>query len=151
MNLLLAIYLDRIQYKDSILCGFCCITFTEYMLARKISLDYTNLTSFKINMSSIEFNLNKIGETKNYLLEEIKHNNLMSEKYNKTCEYLNYVELLLILASTTTSCISISAIASLICDPVGIMSSAVGTKLVQSLQELNSKNKLQRERRSMVK
>ena len=75
----------------------------------------------------------------------------MSEKYNKTCEYLNYVELLLILASTTTSCISISAIASLICDPVGIMSSAVGTKLVQSLQELNSKNKLQRERRSMVK
>ena len=41
------------------------------MLAIKISLDYTNLTSFKINMSNIEFDLNKTGETKNYLLEEI--------------------------------------------------------------------------------
>ena len=33
----------------------------------------------------------------------------MNEKYKKTCEYLNYVEHLLILASTVTGCISISA------------------------------------------
>ena len=40
--------------------------------------------------ASLEFRLRKIDETRNYLLEEIKHN-LMSEKYKKTCKYLNYL------------------------------------------------------------
>ena len=53
----------------------------------------------------------------------------MSQKYKKTCNYLNYVEHLLILASTTTGCVSISAFASLGCVPVGITSSAVGIKI----------------------
>ena len=30
---------------------------------------------------SLECRLRKIDETRNYLLDEIKHNNLMSEKY----------------------------------------------------------------------
>ena len=42
--------------------------------------------------------------------------------------YLNYVEDLLILVSTVTNCVSISALASLVCAPIGIMSSAVGIK-----------------------
>ena len=64
-------------------------------------------------MSSHEFRLKKkIDETINYLLGEIRHNDLMSEKYKKTCKYLNYVEHLLILASTVNSCVSISAFAS---------------------------------------
>ena len=33
----------------------------------------------------------------------------MSEKHKKTCKYLNYVEDLLILASTVVGCVSISA------------------------------------------
>ena len=53
----------------------------------------------------------------------------MSEKYKKTCKYLNYVEHLLILVSTIICCVSISAFASLVCVPVGITSSAVGTKI----------------------
>ena len=53
-------------------------------------------------MSSLEFRLKKIDETGNYLLEEIKHNDLMREKYKKTCTYLNYVEHFLNLASTVT-------------------------------------------------
>ena len=53
----------------------------------------------------------------------------MSEKYKKTCKYLNYVEHLLILASTVTGCVSISAFASLVCVPVGVMSYAVGMKI----------------------
>ena len=40
-------------------------------------------------MSSIEFRLKKIDETRNYLLEEIKHNDLMSEKCKNTCKYAN--------------------------------------------------------------
>ena len=31
--------------------------------------------------TSLEFRLTKIDETKNYLVEEIKHNYLISEKY----------------------------------------------------------------------
>ena len=56
----------------------------------------------------------------------------MSEKYQKTCKYSckhsNYVEHLVILAATVTSCVSISAFSSLICVPVGIMSFSVRTK-----------------------
>ena len=72
--------------------------------------------------ASLEFRLIKIDETRNYLLYEIKHNDLISEKY----KYLNYVEHLLILFSVVTGCVSISAFASLVCLPVGITSSAVG-------------------------
>ena len=50
-------------------------------------------------MSIRVFKLKKIDETRNCLLEEINHDNLMSEKYKKTCKYLNYVEHLLILVS----------------------------------------------------
>ena len=75
---------------------------------------------------SLEFRLKKNDETRNYLLDELKHNNLMSEQYKKTSYYLNYVENLLILASTVTGCISISAFASLVCVPVSITSSALG-------------------------
>ena len=52
----------------------------------------------------------------------------MSESYKKTYKYLNYTKLLLILISAITSCVSISAFASLVCVPVGAASSAVGIK-----------------------
>ena len=52
--------------------------------------------------ASLEFKSRKIDETRNYLLDEIKHNDLMSGKYKKTCRYLNYVEHLLISAWTVT-------------------------------------------------
>ena len=55
--------------------------------------------------ASLEFRLRKIDETRNYLLDEIKHNVLMSEKYKKTCKYLNHVEHLLILPSAVTACV----------------------------------------------
>ena len=76
--------------------------------------------------ATVEFRFEKIDETRSYLLEEINHNGLMFEKCKKTCKYLNYVEQLLILVSTVTGCVSISAFASLVSAPVGIRSSAVG-------------------------
>ena len=78
---------------------------------------------------SLEFRLRKIDETRNYLLDKIKHNYLMIEKYKKTCKYLHYVELLVILSSTVTSCVSVSAFALLVCVPVGVTSSAVRIKI----------------------
>ena len=53
----------------------------------------------------------------------------MSEKYKKTCKYSNYVEHLLILASTSTGCVSVSAFTLLVAIPVVITSSAVGLKI----------------------
>ena len=81
-------------------------------------------------MPSIKFRLKKKIEKRNYLLDEIiNHNDLVSEKYEKKCKYLNHVEDLLILVSTVTGCVSISAFASFLCVPVYITSSALGIKM----------------------
>ena len=64
----------------------------------------------------------------------------MSEKYKKACKYLNYVEHVDILALTVTGCISFSAFASLVAILVGITSSAVGIKKLNTIQVLISKH-----------
>ena len=46
----------RIQYDDSIICGFYCIAFIEHMIAGKTLPDYINLFSpneYKINYNII--------------------------------------------------------------------------------------------------
>ena len=78
---------------------------------------------------SQEFRLKNIDERRNYFLEEIKQNELMSKKHKKVCTTLNYIEHFLVLASAITGCISISAFASLIGIPIGVRSSAIGLKL----------------------
>ena len=80
------------------------------------------------NMSQ-EFRLKNIDETRKYSLEEIEQNELMSRKHKKVFITLNYIEHFLILASAITSCISISAFASLIGTPIGITNSAIGLKI----------------------
>ena len=82
--------------------GFFCAAFLENMLAGKTLLDYNlfSLSDYKkndkkyisilnINMikeASLPFRLTQIDEIGNYLLDEIKHNDLISEKYKKTCK-----------------------------------------------------------------
>ena len=78
---------------------------------------------------SQEFRFKKTDETRNYFIEEIKQNELMSRKLKKVCTILNYIEHFVILASTITGCISISAFASLIGIPIGITSSAIELKI----------------------
>ena len=41
---------------------------------------------------SQEFRLKNIDETKNYFLEEIKQNELISGEYKKVCTTVNYIE-----------------------------------------------------------
>ena len=77
-----------------------------------------------VEKTSPEFRLRKIDEARN-LLVEIKHNDLINEKYKKICKYLDYVEQLPIVVSTVTGCVSISPFASLVFVPVGITSSAL--------------------------
>ena len=80
------------------------------------------------NMSQ-EFKLKNIDGTRNYFLEEIQQNELMSRKHKKICTTLSYIEHFLILASAITECISISAFASILGIPTGITSSALGLKI----------------------
>ena len=85
------------------------------MLKGRSFLDYTNLFSPKVKESlSREFKLKTVDETRNYLLEEIEQNELMSRKHKKMCTNLNYIEHFLILASRITGCISISAFVSML-------------------------------------
>ena len=75
-----------------------------------------------------EFRLKKIDEIRNYLIEEINQNKLMSKKHKKLCRILNYIDHSLIVISTIIGYVSISAFASLVSIPIGITSSAIGVK-----------------------
>ena len=78
---------------------------------------------------SQDFRLKNIHETRNYLLEEVELNQLKSKKRKKFGTTLNYIKYFLILASTITGCISISAFSSLLCILIGITSSTLGLKI----------------------
>ena len=81
----------------------------------------------KENISQ-EFRLKNDGETRNYFIKEVEKNQSMSKKHKKVSMTLNYIEHFLILASSVTGCISISAFASLLGIFIGISSSAIGLK-----------------------
>ena len=78
---------------------------------------------------SQELKVKNIDERRNYFLEEIEQNELMSRKHKRVCTILNYIEHFLTLASTITGCILISTFASLLGIPVGITSSPIGLKV----------------------
>ena len=61
-----------------------------------------------------EFRLKNMDKTRNYFVKEIEQNELISRKHKKVGTTLNYIEHFLILASTITDCVSISAFASLL-------------------------------------
>ena len=91
--------------------------------------------------------LKNINETKNYLIEEINRNKLMSKRHKKVSATLNYIEQFLILASTITGCVSIFSFASLVSIPKEITSSAIGLKIfvitagIKKYKSINKKKK----------
>ena len=76
---------------------------------------------------------------RNYLIEEINQNELISKKVKMICTTLNYIEHFLVVASTITGYVSISAFASLIGITMQTESSAIKINIAQKLQELKSK------------
>ena len=78
---------------------------------------------------SQEFRLKNVDKTKNYFVEEIEQDELISDKHKKFCITLNYIEHFLILVFVVTGCISISAFASSLGIPSGITSSVIGLKI----------------------
>ena len=78
---------------------------------------------------SQKFRLKNTDKTRNCLIEEIDRSELMCKKNKKFCTSLNYIKHFLILGSTITGCVSISAFPSLAGISVGITSSAAGLKI----------------------
>ena len=78
---------------------------------------------------SQEFRLKNIDETRNYLIEEIVRNELMSKKHKKVRVTQNYIEHFLILASTLNVYVFISFFSSLVGIKIGITSSTKGVKI----------------------
>ena len=88
------------------------------------------------NMSH-RFRLEKVHETRDYLFEKLNQNELMNQKQNKVFRTINYIEHFLILGTTITGCISISASASLVGIPVVITSSWIGLKICAKTEAIS--------------
>ena len=76
-----------------------------------------------------EFRLKNIDEKRNYLIQELIQNELMSKKHKNVYRVLNYIENLLILISTVNGCVFISVFASLVGIFTEITSSLIGFKI----------------------
>ena len=74
---------------------------------------------------SQEFRLKSLGEARNYLIEEINRNELISKSHKKVSRTLNYIEQFFILDSIITGCISVFTFSSLVGISIGITSSAI--------------------------
>ena len=75
-----------------------------------------------------ELRLQNIDELRNYLIEEMYRNELMTKKYKKICRVLNYIDHRLIVISTITGCVSVSTFSTLFGIPTGIARSTIGLK-----------------------
>ena len=101
---------------------------------------------------SQEFRLKNIDEIRNYFIEEINQNKLISKKHEKFCRVLNYIGHLLILVSTVTGRVSSSVFASLVKISVGIMSSPVGLKICVITSGIKKyKSIIKKKKNSMIK
>ena len=76
-----------------------------------------------------ELRLKNKDETRNYLIQEIDQNELISKNHKKVCTTLNYIERSLVLGSTITRCDFNSAFPSFVGNPIRITSSATRLKI----------------------
>ena len=118
------------QKNNSVICGYLCIAFIDFMLAGKKLTDYTNLFSpydFKKSNSvgaidrtdlseQAKFQLDKIGKIDNYFIEVINQIKSCSQKLSKYVTSFDYIDkiVLQVLKSFT----------SIIGAPVGISSAS---------------------------
>ena len=81
---------------------------------------YPNLNTTPSNDQQVR--LNKINETKDYFIAEIRERELISRNLSKYIAPFEYFDKSLIVSSKATSGISIASFATVIGAPVGIMS-----------------------------
>ena len=133
----------RTQAYDSIMCGYFCIGFIDFMLAGKKLTDYTNLffpydfknednmnewninEISKINLSKkTKFRLSEIIRIENYFYQEINQRESYSKKLNKYVTAYDYINKVLIVLSATSGGVSIISFTSIIGAPIGITSAS---------------------------
>ena len=97
-----------------------------------------------------EFWFKNTDEIRNYFLEEINQNELISKKHIKVCTTLTHITYFIVsttIASTNTGCTSISVFASLLGIPIGITSSPMGLRIcaiatgIKNCNSITKKNK----------
>ena len=156
----------RIQACDSIMCGYFCIEFINYMLKGKTLLDYTNLFSpndFKKNdellkeylrMNNIieltdvnKYRLDEINKIRDYFNNEIKERKDIIKKLNKYLVSFDYLDKIFITLSASFGTLSIASYASVVGIPAGITGASltlvftIGTGISKSLLKLTKKRK----------
>ena len=97
-----------------------------------------------LNLNNQQFRLNKINETENYFIAEIKEKELLSKRLNKYIASFDYLDKSLIVLSATSGSISITTVFG---TSVGIASTSLSltfllsTGLVKSLLKTTRNNK----------
>ena len=100
--------------------------------------------------------MKNVNDTRNYFLEQIEQNELMSKKHKKDCTTLNYIEECFVLASTIARCISVSAFVSFLAIPIGITSSTIGLKIsaiaagIKKCKSIIKKKKIKHHKKSTI-
>ena len=75
-------------------------------------------------------------ETRNDFIKEINQNELINKKHKKVCRILNYIEYLLILISTVSGCVFISAYYFLVGIPaIGLKISVITAGIVSIIKK----------------
>ena len=100
-------------------------------------------------LNNQQFRLNKINETKDYFIAEIKERELMSKRLSKYIACCDYFDKFLIVLSAASGSVSIASFATVIGTPVGIASAGLSltfslpTGLVKKLLKttINKKKK----------
>ena len=96
---------------------------------------------------SQEFRLRNIDKTRDYFIEVINQNDLMSKKSKKVFTALNYTVHLLVLASAVIGCVSISAFDFLVDIPISVESYAVKLKFCAITVEIKKYNSIIKKKR----
>ena len=90
------------------------------------SVDSIGCNSIEIsNLNNQQFRLNKINETKDYFIPEIKERKLMSNKLSKYIASFDYFDKSCFVLSAASGSISVVSFAIVIGTPIGITSASL--------------------------
>ena len=150
----------RIQAYDSIMCGYFCIEFINYMLKDKTLLDYTNLFSPNellkeyLKMNNIieltnvnKYRLDEINKIRDYFNNEIKERKDIIKKLTKYIVSFDYLDKIFMGLSASFGTLSLASYASVVGTPAGISGSSltliftIGTGISKSLLKVTKKRK----------
>ena len=115
----------RVQANNSIICGYFCIGFIDFMLAGKTLVSFTSmfspLNSIEIDKTNLtdqtRFRLNEIVKIKNCFNSKISQRKLCTKKLSKYVTTFDYIDKVF---SATSDGVSITSFTSIVGAPVGI-------------------------------